>query len=107
MLAYLSRYAHRVAISNRRLLALDERGVTFRNKDYRREGAERYRTISCRVASTASATTACSPAAAVAITWPALANSWAYCRLPLNRMKRPSRLSRSITGRLAHAAAAA
>ena len=107
VLAYLSRYTHRVAISNRRLLALDERGVTFRYKDYRREGAERYRTISCRVASTASATTACSPAAAVAITWPALANSWAYCRLPLNRMKRPSRLSRSITGRLAHAAAAA
>jgi hypothetical protein len=30
VLAYLSRYTHRVAISNRRLLALDERGVTFR-----------------------------------------------------------------------------
>ena len=39
MLAYLSRYTHRVAISNSRLLALDERGVTFRYKDYRREGA--------------------------------------------------------------------
>ena len=45
VLAYLSRYTHRVAISNRRLLALDERGVTFRYKDYRREGAERYRTM--------------------------------------------------------------
>jgi hypothetical protein len=45
VLAYLSRYTHRVAISNRRLLALDERGVTFRYKDYRREGVERYRAM--------------------------------------------------------------
>ncbi len=36
VLAYLSRYTHRVAISNRRLISLDERGVTFRYKDYRR-----------------------------------------------------------------------
>ena len=35
MLAYLSRYTHRVAISNSRLIAMDERGVTFRWKDYR------------------------------------------------------------------------
>ncbi len=35
VLAYLSRYTHRVAISNRRLVAVDERGVTFRWKDYR------------------------------------------------------------------------
>ena len=41
VLAYLSRYTHRVAIANSRLLALDERGVTFRWKDYRaREGAK-------------------------------------------------------------------
>src|SRR5215469_8225861 len=33
VLAYLARYTHRVAISNRRLVALDERGVTFRYKD--------------------------------------------------------------------------
>ena len=45
VLAYLSRYTHRVAISNRRLLAFDERGVTFRCKDYRRDGAERYRAM--------------------------------------------------------------
>ena len=45
VLAYLSRYTHRVAISNHRLLALDERGVTFRYKDYRRDGAERYGTM--------------------------------------------------------------
>src|SRR5271167_4782610 len=41
VLAYLSRYTHRVAISNRRLLALDQAGVTFRYKDYRRSGSER------------------------------------------------------------------
>jgi len=35
VLTYLSRYTHRVAISNRRLVAFDERGVTFRYKDYR------------------------------------------------------------------------
>lgn len=41
VLAYLSRYTHRVAISNRRLLAFDETGVTFRYKDYRRDALER------------------------------------------------------------------
>ena len=41
VLAYLSRYTHRVAISNRRLLRFDEDGVTLRYKDYRRSGADR------------------------------------------------------------------
>ena len=41
VLAYLSRYTHRVAISNRRLVAFDEASVTFRYKDYRRSGPER------------------------------------------------------------------
>jgi len=41
VLAYLSRYTHRVAISNRRLIAFDETSVTFRYKDYRRAAAER------------------------------------------------------------------
>jgi hypothetical protein len=41
VLAYLSRYTHRVAISNRRLLSIDEAGVSFRYKDYRRIGPER------------------------------------------------------------------
>jgi len=41
VLAYLSRYTHRVAISNRRLLGFDETGVTFRYKDYRRDAPER------------------------------------------------------------------
>jgi Putative transposase/Transposase zinc-binding domain len=38
VLAYLSRYTHRVAISNTRLIAHDERSVTFRYKDYRADG---------------------------------------------------------------------
>ena len=35
VLAYLSRYTHRVAIANSRLVAMDRHGVTFRWKDYR------------------------------------------------------------------------
>jgi len=38
VLAYLSRYTHRVAISNSRLIRLDDKGVTFRWKDYRARG---------------------------------------------------------------------
>ena len=38
VLRYLARYTHRVAISNRRLLSLDDKGVTFKWKDYRLEG---------------------------------------------------------------------
>jgi len=45
VLAYLSRYTHRVAISNRRLLAFDEAGVTFRYKDYRHDGGQRPRVM--------------------------------------------------------------
>jgi hypothetical protein len=45
VLAYLARYTHRVAISNSRLVGLDERGVTFRYKDYRSNGRARYRTM--------------------------------------------------------------
>jgi hypothetical protein len=41
VLAYLSRYTHRVAISNSRLTAFDSNGVTFKWKDYRAEGRER------------------------------------------------------------------
>ena len=43
--AYLSRYTHRVAISNRRLLSAGENGVTFKYKDYRIEGPARYKTM--------------------------------------------------------------
>ena len=45
VLAYLSRYTHRVAIANSRLVALDERGVTFKWKDYRQTGATRHKTM--------------------------------------------------------------
>ena len=45
VLAYLSRYTHRVAISNRRLIATDANSVTFKVKDYRIEGADRYTTM--------------------------------------------------------------
>ena len=45
VLAYLSRYTHRVAIANSRLIALDERGVTFKWKDYRLKGRHRYKTM--------------------------------------------------------------
>ena len=71
---YLARYTHRVAISNRRLVALDDKGVTFKWKDYRVEGPERYKLMTLDTnefirrflmhvlprASTASAITACS-----------------------------------------------
>ncbi len=45
VLAYLSRYTHRVAISNRRLVSLDDQGVTFRWKDYRAKGRTRHKTM--------------------------------------------------------------
>lgn len=45
VLAYLSRYTHRVAIANSRLMACDARGVTFRWKDYRINGRDRYKTM--------------------------------------------------------------
>jgi Putative transposase len=45
VLRYLSRYTHRVAISNRRLVSADEKGVTFKYKDYRIEGPGRYKTM--------------------------------------------------------------
>ena len=45
VLAYLSRYTHRVAISNSRLMACDQRGVTFKWKDYRAKRRARYKTM--------------------------------------------------------------
>ena len=77
VLAYLSRYTHRVAIANSRLIACDRNSVTFRWKDYRAEGRERQKVMILTTAefirrflihvlpqaSTAFATTACLPAA--------------------------------------------
>jgi len=45
VLAYLSRYTHRVAISNRRLISADHTGVTFQWKDYRIEGPGQHQTM--------------------------------------------------------------
>ena len=41
VLGYLARYTHRVAISDSRLVSMDDKGVTFRWKDYRQDGAAR------------------------------------------------------------------
>jgi hypothetical protein len=49
VLAYLSRYTHRVAISNRRLIAVDEQSVTFKVKNYRVEGPRRYTTMTLAI----------------------------------------------------------
>jgi hypothetical protein len=45
VLRYLSRYTHRVAISNSRLVALDDAGVTFKWKDYRVSGPDRVKVM--------------------------------------------------------------
>ena len=45
VLAYLSRYTHRVAIANSRLIAFDDNGVTFRWKDYRAKRRERHKVM--------------------------------------------------------------
>jgi hypothetical protein len=50
VLAYLSRYTHRVAIANSRLIACDRSGVTFRWKDYRAEGRDRQKVMTLATA---------------------------------------------------------
>src|SRR5260221_7597406 len=45
VLRYLSRYTHRVAISNRRLIAADDGAIAFRWKDYRVNGPDRWKTM--------------------------------------------------------------
>ena len=45
VLAYLSRYTHRVAIANSRLIAMDEQGITFKWKDYRAKERHRHKTM--------------------------------------------------------------
>ncbi len=49
VLAYLSRYTHKVAISNARLISADEKAVAFKYKDYRIEGPDRYKTMTLEV----------------------------------------------------------
>lgn len=48
VLAYLSRYTHRVAIANSRLISVDEHGVTFKWKDYRETGTARQKTMTLK-----------------------------------------------------------
>jgi hypothetical protein len=50
VLAYLSRYTHRIAISNSRLIRYDENSVTFKVKDYRLKGAGRHTTMTLATA---------------------------------------------------------
>ena len=45
VLAYLSRYTHRVAISNSRLIALDDKQVIFKWKDYRAKDGDPHKTM--------------------------------------------------------------
>jgi len=45
VLAYLSRYTHRVAISNNRLISADAETVTFRWKDYRIKNGDRQKVM--------------------------------------------------------------
>ncbi|MDA1073612.1 MAG: IS91 family transposase [Proteobacteria bacterium] len=47
--SYLALYTHRIAISNQRLIAYDHGVVTFKYKDYRRKGRERYRSMQLHV----------------------------------------------------------
>jgi hypothetical protein len=49
VLAYLSRYTHRVAIANSRLISCDEQSVTFRWKDYREQGARQQKAMTLSV----------------------------------------------------------
>jgi hypothetical protein len=49
VLSYLSRYTHRVAISNSRLISLDDAGVTFKWKDYRAKRRERQKIMTLAV----------------------------------------------------------
>ena len=48
VLAYLSRYTHRVAIANSRLVSADKNSVTFRYKDYRTKNRERHKTMTIK-----------------------------------------------------------
>ena len=48
VLRYISRYTHRVAISNRRLVAADSEAIAFRWKDYRVNGSDRWKTMRLR-----------------------------------------------------------
>ena len=118
VLAYLSRYTHRVAISNRRLIALDERGVTFRWKDYRASGRTRHKTMTLgadefmrrfllhvlpggfhRIR-----LTGCSPTRGGGRIWPGCGNCWGW-RRSRRRRRSPRRRSAKFSPPLCAGAA--
>jgi hypothetical protein len=121
VLRYLSRYTHRVAISNRRLVAADDAGVALRWKDYRIDGQAAGRRCDftptsssaascctcCPRASTASATTGSLPPPTVlrASRRPAHSSMW-LCLPPTRKSSPMSRRMRHVCW-LAHARAAA
>ncbi len=106
VLAYLSRYTHRVAISNQRLVAMDEQGVTFRWKDYRAQEGTRAKTMMlrptsscaascctcCPAAFTAFATMGCSPMASARPISPARVSCCTQSPIPAPRCKGLMRL---------------
>ena len=107
VLAYLGRYTHRVAIANSRLVAVTNRDVAFRWKDYRHHGKAKVMTLSvtslsagfssilCRTAFTASAITAFSPMAIERRSW----RSAASCSTSRRGHQRRSRQSTSCSPR--------
>jgi hypothetical protein len=123
VLAYLSRYTHRVAIANSRLIAADDDGVTFKWKDYRSEGRDRHKTMTLAPdefirrfllhvlpkGSTASATTGSSRAPRARLTSPAPGSCSSHSsreRRPTRRPRPPPRRQPTIV-RHVHAAAGA
>ena len=126
VLAYLARYTHRVAISNSRLIASGESGVTFKYKDYRVEGRERllqdhearpspvssgaFCCMSCQVASTVFGITGFWPMAAARGTSPRPARCSPFGRWrprTRNLRRRPDRTAPVSCRGHAHAVAAA
>jgi hypothetical protein len=103
VLAYLSRYTHRVAISNRRLVRADKGGVTFTYKDYRIDGPGRFKTMTLGAHEFIrrflmhvlpkgfhlSAITACSPTATVFVSSPEPGNCSPRRRPSRQRRCRP------------------
>ena len=102
-LAYLSRYTHRAAISNSRLVAMGDQVVCFRWKDYWAKGRTLYKTMTMAPQElmrrfllhvlpcgfTASGTTGCSPMAAAAPTSRGFAR---HCRSKSSRRPWTSKL---------------
>jgi len=97
VLAYVARYTHRVAISNNRLVGIDQGKVRFRWKDYRNGSGQKTMSLAAFAAScctfypkafNASATTASWPTATASTSWRGVIN-FLPCRNPRRRMRPP------------------